>query len=61
MVTINEMTKSQEPRVVEDLDLQLKNMGSKALARLVEEVRNDGNDESVSPTAYNRAYHRHNR
>ncbi len=33
---------------------------SAALARLVEEVRNPG-DQAVHATAYNRTYHRHNR
>jgi hypothetical protein len=34
---------------------------SVALARLIEEVRNEGAGPLGSPTAYNRTYHRHNR
>jgi len=35
-------------------------LDSVALARLIEEVRNTG-DEGLDATAYNRTYHRHNR
>ena len=42
-----------------DLDIEPTSIDSAALARLVEEVRNKG--ETVSSTAYNRTYHRHNR
>ena len=42
-----------------NLDVELTSIGSAALARLVEEVRNKG--EPASSTAYNRTYHRHNR
>ena len=55
---------STEPRSVpnpEDLDLRVKSLGSAALARLIDEVRNDDPEEPFSPTAYNRMYHRHNR
>lgn len=45
----------------EHLDLRLKSLGSAALARLIDEVRNDDPEEPFSPTAYNRMYHRHNR
>lgn len=45
----------------ENLDLRLKSLGSVALARLIDEVRNDDPEEPFSPTAYNRMYHRHNR
>lgn len=42
-----------------DLDIEPTSIGSAALARLVEEVRNK--DEPAASTAYNRTYHRHNR
>lgn len=45
----------------ENLDLRLKSLGSVALARLIDEVRHDDPEEPLSPTAYNRMYHRHNR
>lgn len=45
----------------ENLDLRLKSLGSVALARLIDEVRNDDPEKPLSPTAYNRMYHRHNR
>ena len=41
------------------LDIEPTSIGSAALARLVEEVRNKG--EPTASTAYNRTYHRHNR
>ena len=46
---------------VRDLDIPLQNFDSVALARLIEEVRNDGDSGIQPPTAYNRTYHRHNR
>lgn len=45
----------------ETLEIKLEDIESTALARLVEEVRNDGKDELPSTTTYNRTYHRHNR
>jgi hypothetical protein len=41
--------------------LTVETIESVALARLIEEVRNDGAGQLGSPTAYNRTYHRHNR
>ena len=52
---------SAQPKAPESLDIKLENISSTALARLVDEVRNDGNGEPVSATTYNRTYHRHNR
>ena len=49
------------PQAPESLDIKLENISSTALARLIDEVRNDGKDEPVSATNYNRTYHRHNR
>ncbi len=40
--------------------IDLKPLDSIALARLIEEVRNTG-EERLDVTAYNRTYHRHNR
>ncbi len=54
-------TDSRHPQAVENSELEPKNLGSVALARLIEEVQNDGGREVASPTAYNRTYHRHNR
>ena len=51
-------TELREPQVVANAELDPKSMGSVALDRLIEEVR-DG--EATSPTAYNRTYNRHNR
>ena len=58
MADTNESTLHQEP---ESLDIKLENVSSTALARLIDEVRNDGDGEPVSATDYNRTYHRHNR
>jgi hypothetical protein len=41
--------------------LTVESVDSVALARLIEEVRNEGAGPLGSPTAYNRTYHRHNR
>ena len=49
---------SQPP---ERLDIPLENFTSPALARIIEEVRNDRASGPDSTTAYNRTYHRHNR
>ena len=43
------------------LDLEVESLGSAALARLVEEVRNPSDTVQASTTNYNRTYHRHNR
>ena len=55
---------SNEPResqLVENSEIEPNSMSSVALARLVEEVRNNGDGEPASATAYNRTYNRHNR
>jgi hypothetical protein len=41
--------------------LTVEKIDSVALARLIEEVRNEGAGSLGSPTTYNRTYHRHNR
>ena len=46
---------------VRDLDVPLQNISSVALARLIEEVENEGDGDVQPLTAYNRTYHRHNR
>ena len=61
MADLNDSTDPRQARTVEELDLQLKSISSVALARLIQEVRNDDDGERFSPTAYNRTYHRHNR
>ena len=53
--------KRRESQLVEDTELELNSMSSVALARVAEEVRNNGDDGLASSTAYNRTYHRHNR
>ena len=45
----------------ENMELRLENIPSVALRRIVEEVRNEGENEFLESTAYNRTYHRHNR
>ena len=52
---------STQPKAPKSLEIKLENIRSTALARLIDEVRKDGNGEPVSATAYNRTYHRHNR
>lgn len=55
---------SNEPRelqLLENFELEPSSMSSVALARLVEEVQNNGDGGPASATAYNRTYHRHNR
>lgn len=42
-------------------EIQADALGSVALARLVDEVKNAGDSPLGNPTAYNRTYHRHNR
>ena len=49
------------PKKCDELDIQLESVNSAALARLVEEVRNDVSADPIAPNAYNRTYHRHNR
>ena len=52
-------TKSPSSKDVSDvLEIDVNEISSPALARLVEEVRND---ETSTFGAYNRSYHRHNR
>ena len=58
------MSDNKGPAVPEnwdELDIQLESVNSAALARLVEEVRNDVSSDPITPNAYNRTYHRHNR
>ena len=59
MADIDNSSELQE--VTKDLDIQVESINSTALARLIEEVQNDGIDELTPSTAYNRTYHRHNR
>lgn len=61
MADPNDSTDPGPVRAAENLDLRVRSLDSAALARLIEEVRNDGPGEPFSPTAYNRMYHRHNR
>lgn len=58
MTEVHDPTSSQTPTT---LDLEVESLGSVALARLVEEVRNPSDTPQVSATNYNRTYHRHNR
>lgn len=58
MTDTQELQKNTED---EALEIGLEDISSIALARLIEEVRNDDTQETVSTTAYNRTYHRHNR
>ena len=58
MTEIHDSPSSQSPAT---LDLEVESLGSAALARLVEEVRNPSDTVKVSTTNYNRTYHRHNR
>ena len=58
------MTEAHDPANSQShttLDLEIESLGSTALARLVEEVRNPSDTPQVSATNYNRTYHRHNR
>lgn len=50
------ITRSEDTRPI-----TVEKVDSVALARLIEEVRNEGAGQLGSPTAYNRTYHRHNR
>jgi hypothetical protein len=56
---MEDVSKTPPPQVAEDVpsddDVVIESV---ALARLLEEVRNE---EPVSPAAYNRTYNRHNR
>lgn len=58
MADTNEYTSPEAP---ERLDVELKDISSTALDRLVDEVRNESGDNMASETTYNRTYHRHNR
>ena len=58
MANIDKPTMAQKSK---SLDIQLTQIPSKTLARLIEEVRNDPKPTTVSGTAYNRTYNRHNR
>ena len=49
------------PQAQERLDVELKDISSAALDRLIDEVRNESGDSIASATTYNRTYHRHNR
>lgn len=54
------MTQLQNLEVPETpLQVDLDSVESAALARLIEEVRNE--ERAMPITAYNRTYHRHNR
>jgi hypothetical protein len=48
-------------RADDSKSLDIESISSAALARLIEEVRNDSVGQLAAPTAYNRTYHRHNR
>ena len=61
MADPNESTDPGPVPAPKDLELRVKSLGSAALARLIDEVRNDDPEEPFPPTAYNRMYHRHNR
>ena len=58
MTEVHDPTPSQAPT---DLDIAVESLSSTALARLIDEVRNEGGPEPASITTYNRTYHRHNR
>lgn len=55
------LNERHESQLVEDAELELNSLSSVALARVAEEVRNNGDVGLASSTAYNRTYHRHNR
>ncbi len=57
----NESAQPRRPKEPQEPELEVRGPRSVALSRLIEEVRNNGNDDPSSPTAYNRTYHRHNR
>ena len=56
-----ETTQSTRPQTSERPDIDPKTLPSTALARLIEEVRNDPPPKMASAANYNRTYHRHNR
>lgn len=58
MLDIKEAKSSSSKDVSDLLEIDVSKISSPALARLVEEVRND---EPPSTRAYHRTYHRHNR
>ena len=51
----------RESQLIDNFELDPNSMSSVALARVAEEVQNNGDGGSSSSTAYNRTYHRHNR
>ena len=50
-----------KPQSAKNSEFEPKYVDSVALTRLIEEVRNRGDAEIDSPTAYNRTHNRHNR
>ena len=58
---MTEVPNSTPSQASATLDLEVESLGSAALARLVEEVRNPCDTVQISATNYNRTYHRHNR
>ena len=58
---MTETIASNECKKVSELDVQLESIKSNALARIIDEVRNDSKSDSISPTSYNRTHNRHNR
>ena len=61
MANTKDSTEPRESQLVENSEFELNSMGSVVLARIAEEVRNNGEGGLASSTAYNRTYHRHNR
>ena len=61
MASSEHLVEIQELSTAESLDVDLEKIESAALARLTEEVKNEGRQESLNSTTYNRTYHRHNR
>ena len=57
----NESGQPEQPKAPENIELEVRGLGSVALARLVEEVQTHGAGDLPTPTAYNRTYNRHNR
>ncbi len=58
MTDTKESRSASSPDVSELLEIDVSKISSPALARLIEEVRND---EPETTSAYHRTYHRHNR
>lgn len=59
--TMTDTIVSNECKKGNELDIELESIKSTALARIVEEVRNECKSDQTSPTAYNRTHNRHNR